>query len=363
MRKRVILSIDNAGIRCILPVMVLMELEKRLRRAGMRESLHHYVDLVSGCGLSAVIAAALCVEKPYPADFATSTADEIFDMFQHDHGFMFDHPEEVSGPGPYSPDVFESNLRWRFGEQTTFTAAKTGLLIPAYDMMNRRAVIFSNLEGGYSDFYVWQALRGSCATPEMFAPAMVENLSKKKPRGTPLIPFMSGGTMATDPSMCAYVEANRVRWTIPGSEVILVSLGVGLDRQPLPYFDALHAGSHGQSLASVTPPLVGFARELECPAPQLLTSLINRDATSFDGIATRLTPANRHSLNYYRVNGALRQGNLAINDLRPENIRALIEDGHRIIAENHALLDEIVWRMTEGQAKPAYRGEAAPVFA
>ncbi len=345
---KVILSLDNGGIRSIISALLLRELEKRLHRAGCTEPLNSYVDLFAGTGLAAVMAAGLCFSKPYAADHAESTADEILEMLRFHHDFVFDRSRmPAAGNGPYSANAFEENLKLRFGETTTFAAAKSGILIPAYDMLNRRAVVFSNLEGGFSNFYVWQGLRGTCAMPEIFAPAMVENLAKSRPRGTPLLPFFTGGAMASDPTLCAYAEASRIRWTRPGSQVMVISLGAGLDRRPLPYFDALNAGNHGQDLASVTPQLVSVAHQLECPAAQMLNSLINRDMTSFDGISTRLTAQNRGMLNYYRLNGALSAGSVAVDDLTPRNIAALMADGERIISENEAALDEITWRIAE----------------
>lgn len=360
---KVILSLDNGGIRSIISALVLKDLARRLNRAGCHEPLHHYVDLFAGTGIAAVMAAGLCFAKAYDPEASESTPDEVLEMLRFHHDFVFDQtPKVTAGAGPYSAGVFEDNLKQRFGESTTLAAARTGILIPAYDMMNRRAVVFSNLENGSSNFYLWQALRGTCALPEFFAPAMVENLAKSRPRGTPLLPFFTGGAMATDPTLCAYAEASRVRWTRPGSQVVVISLGAGLDRRPLPYFDAANAGYHGQDLASVTPHLVNVAHQLECPAAQMLNSLINRDMASFDGIATRLTNQNRGLLNYYRINGALSAGSVAMDDLSPGNIAGLVEDGERIIAENGAVLDELVWRIAESQpVRSAERQAAAKV--
>lgn len=347
---KVILSIDNGGIRSIIPALLLKELEKRLHRAGCKDPLHKYVDLFAGTGLAAVMAAGLCFSKGFEADNRESTADEILEMLVHNHDFVFSDTEDLeAGAGPYDPISFEENLKIRFGDTTRLSDSRTGILIPAYDMLNRRAVIFSNLDGGYAQFYLWQALRGTCAIPEIFAPVMVENVAKSRPRGTPLVPFFTGGAMATDPSMCAYSEASRLRWTRPGSEVMVVSLGAGLDRRPLPYFDETNFGSHGQGLASVTPQLVSIAHQLECPAAQMLNSLINRDMTSFDGVATRLNAHNRGTLNYYRLNGALSEGSMAQVDLSAENVERLLSDGQRIVQENDAVLDEIVWRIAEAQ--------------
>lgn len=348
---KIILSLENGGIRSIIPAMLLRELTVRLERAGCKAPLHTYVDLIAGTGLTAVIAAGLAFEKPYPAEFSETTPDEVVEMLRFHHDFVFDRSGDLqSGAGPYSANTFEENLKTRFGETTTFSAAKTGILVPAYDMMNRRAMVFSNLEGACSNFYVWQALRGTCAMPEIFAPAMVENLPKSRPRGTPLLPLFTGGSMSSDVTLCAYAEASRLRWTRPGSQVMVISLGAGLDRRPLPYFDALNAGSHGQDLASVTPALVSLSSQVECPAPQMMNSLINRDLGSFDGVATRLNSQNRGTLNYYRVNGALSAGRMELDDLSPANIAGLLADGERIIGENDAVLNEIVWRISENQA-------------
>lgn len=354
---KIILSLDNGGIRSIISTMLLRELTVRLERAGCAEPLHAYVDLIAGTGLTAVIAAGMTIAKPYRADMPETTPDEALEMLRFHHDFVFDRlPDVHAGAGPYSANAFEENLKIRFGETTTFSAAKTGILVPAYDMMNRRAMVFSNLDGTNANFYVWQVLRGACAIPEIFAPAMIENLAKSRPRGTPLLPLFTGGSMASDPTMCAYAEASRLRWNRPGSQVMVISLGAGLDRRPLPYFDALNAGNHGQDLASVTPQLVSVSNQIECPLAQILNSLINRDMTSFDGIATRLNHQNKGSLNYYRLNGALSAGKMDMDDLSAGNIAALLSDGARIVDENSAVLDEIVWRIAENHLREKATG-------
>lgn len=353
MRRKFILTIDAGGLRSFLPVMVLAELEKRLAKAGKTNGLHEHFDLVSGCGLGSLIVAALTCPHPTLPGRMVATADELLGLFTTGAPFLFASAQEGgSQQGHFDADVFETGLKAYLGAATMLTDVTTYLVIPAFDLQRRAPVLLSNVEADKGNFYLWQAVRSGCAVPGYFAPAMVENLSKARARGTPLMPLIHGGSVSNDPSLAAYVEASKLSWTDRDHDLFILSLGAGLDRRPIDYLDASRSGNHGALLASVTPAQVNRSTELDDPTPYQLNTLLNRDGNAFNGSATRVTAENRQKLRFFRINGALDQASTALDRVTPDTVARLEQDGLRLIAENSAALDLIVAQLCSRPAPP-----------
>jgi patatin-like phospholipase/acyl hydrolase len=59
-----VLSIDGGGIRGIIPAVILVELEARLRKRGKDAPLHRYFHLIGGTSTGGTIAAGLTAPHP-----------------------------------------------------------------------------------------------------------------------------------------------------------------------------------------------------------------------------------------------------------------------------------------------------------
>ena len=337
---KIILAIDAGGIRCLIPAMVLAELQRRMRATGRRLALARYVNMFAGAGVGSLLIAtfayALAPEMAGAAD-----PDAVIRGFSDAAKFFPKRIMTSSGVMRLDTNLFEAHLRQRYGEKTLVSAANTHVVFPAFDIGNRVPLMITNTDPVSSNFYLWQALRGVVAVVPYMSPALVENRAAARPRGTPLIPLVSGGRYADDPSLAAYVEARKLGWQEEG--ITLLSLGAGSELPPIPFINPLSSG--GLDMTDVTEPLLRSADELHCPIANHVNMLMNGEARAFNGVSTRLTLENRRKLSYFRVNGRLQERNQNKVDFGHENIEQLKEEALRIIADHSAILDEVVSRM------------------
>lgn len=63
-KKFTILSIDGGGIRGLIPVKVLAELERELQRDNPDKKLYEYFDLICGTSTGAILAIAIALGIP-----------------------------------------------------------------------------------------------------------------------------------------------------------------------------------------------------------------------------------------------------------------------------------------------------------
>lgn len=343
MSLKCILSIDAGGMRCLIGVAVLMELEKRLARAGRKEPLFKCFDMIAGAGMGALVVAGLAFPDPQDGTRAASDPEGILALMRSENRFIFsgEIPKQP-GIGPYAPDALDAGLKHHLGEKTKMQDALTHVVIPAFDLQSRSPIVFSSFDRVTRQFYAWQAARAAAADPCYFPPAMVEHLARDRQRGTPLLPLIHGGTVGDDPALAAYVEAVRLGWTGDAHELLVLSLGSGMNARPAATVDMANLGAHGTPL--VSPELK--REELTSPVSYQLNALLNADSRAFNGRSTRVTPENRQKLSYFRINGYLEKGDSAADSVSEDNVARLRDDAARIIAENSALLDAFVERLT-----------------
>ena len=339
MASKLILTIDGGGIRCLIPALVLADLQRRLRASGRNLPMNRYIHMLAGAGVGSLLVAGLTFPGPEPARMGD--ADSFLDGF-YTSAKMF--PKRImasSGVMRLDMSLFEANLRHHYGERTVVADAANHLVLPAFDIGNRGPVRITNTDPVTSKFYLWQALRGVIAVVPYMSPALVENRAAARPRGTPLIPLVSGGRYAEDPALAAYVEAKKLGWQDQG--MTLLSLGTGTDITPLPYINPL--STTGLDMTDVTEPMLRSADELHCPIATHVNTLMNGDGRAFNGVSTRMTVENRRRLSYFRINGPLTQASQSKIEFSAENIDMLKAEAALIISQHAAILDEVVSRM------------------
>lgn len=190
-------SFDGGGVRGLFSCILLLEIERRLRRP-----FKDYFDWLIGTSSGALIASLVTVGVPLTKIRAMYYAfkDKIFE-----------------GPRPYKSDVLEKILKEYLGSQTTFedvkkkklliTAVKTDVLPPKLCIFRtyepeeisqteskRRPslVLQKNILNEFPEFqYIWRACRASGAAPTFF-----------KPVGS----FVDGGLLSNNPSIDGLTE-------------------------------------------------------------------------------------------------------------------------------------------------------------
>ncbi len=334
-KKRFILSIDGGGIRGLIPLRVLEALNSRLTRCGVTAPLYSAFDLMAGTSTGGLIAAGLCAPRPGGASGETAaTIAELRAFFELEAREIFRtsisarRARTVTGPFGFLDEAYDARpleklLKDRFG-WTSLASGLTKLVLTAYDIERRRPVFVTNgLEengGRPDDYYFWQAVRATTATPAFFEPARVENLSRRRDEA-----LIEGGVFMNDPAIAAYLATRMLGWN--EDELVIVSLGTGhAPDRAFAYEDALGWGGLGWMQPSKGAPILSILR---------------------DGQTQSSVYQARHILNalpgvaYHRLDVSLPAESEDIDNARPGNIIALNGAADRVIRDNTVLLDNL----------------------
>ncbi len=200
--ERFILCIDGGGMRGIIPVVLLKELERSLRENGGTEDLARYFDLISGTSTGGLISLALsCGSTLGHSENGQIDLDGLLNTYMTMGDEIFQSTSIFGFVQMISNKYHSSNIqnlcrRW-FGEHT-MSEAKVPTLIMAYDL----SAGIHQMIRSYADestFPVWVAARATSAAPTFFSP--VEYDGKL---------LVDGGVIANNPALYAYVEAKRL---------------------------------------------------------------------------------------------------------------------------------------------------------
>lgn len=204
--KRFVLSLDGGGMRGVIPVRVLIELDKCLKEAGYEGGLIDCFDLVAGTSTGGLIALSLtCTDQ---------SLDELLKTYRVAGPVVFP-PSALGGAirsiaaEKYPADGLEKLLRMWYGN-TTLSEAKARTMIMSYDIACGREVELRSWVD--TDFPAFDAARATSAAPTYFSPLK---------RGSKVL--VDGGIIANNPSLFAYSEARKL-WT-DCRDLTIVSIG------------------------------------------------------------------------------------------------------------------------------------------
>jgi uncharacterized protein len=238
-----ILALDGGGLRGILTLSYLAEIESILRdRHGGPENfrLSHYFDLIAGTSTGAIIAAALALGMSV-SEIAKKYLDLGQRVFQKSwlrQGFVRAFYDEAG---------LIEELKQVYGAQTTLgdPSLQTGLLIVTKRLDSGSTwPISNNPRGKYYDprpnsnviansaYPLWQIVRSSTAAPRFFDPEKIE-ISRGRSAETPVVgDFVDGGVSpfnnpALQAVMYATLDGYRIGWPTGADKLLVVSIGTG----------------------------------------------------------------------------------------------------------------------------------------
>ena len=224
-----ILSIDGGGIRGIIPVTVLAEIEKRCGK-----QIYELFDFIAGTSTGGLITLFLNKNNPAPAE-------ALAEMYIH-HGKDIFPPKKAekfslknlfgakgysSGP-KYKSGLINLVLRYLVKDDTYDEMIKP-CLITSYETENNKPVFFTSYTDRYKKFLLRDIARAASAAPTYFEPLKIKH------KGT----FIDGGIHSTNPAMCAYIEVLKLlrREGLENKKIIVVSLGTGDCKLPYEYHE------------------------------------------------------------------------------------------------------------------------------
>ena len=215
-----ILSIDGGGMRGLIPVRVLEELERLSGR-----QVHELFDLIAGTSTGAILALGLTrsdpsLQRPMMAaelaDIYTERGAEIFPAARIPRTArrVFGHQ--------YDPEQLSRVACFFLGEAWLSECVRD-VVIPTYDL-GRRGPRLLRSSGARADqdadFRMADVVRAACAAPSYFPVAPVSSRMGSERR------LVDGGVFVNNPTMLAAAEVGRER------PLLIVSLGTGDAKVP-----------------------------------------------------------------------------------------------------------------------------------
>jgi len=335
---RKLLALDGGGIRGLITIEVLAEIERALREeagAGDEFVLADYFDYIGGTSTGAVIATCLSVGMSVARirDFYVENATDMFDKSRLLDRFRF----------KYEDDRLAARLRRELGEETTLGSEqlRTLLLIVMRNATTDSPWPISNNPGArYNladrefrnlDIPLWQLVRASTAAPTFFPPEVIDIGGGKS------FVFVDGGvTMYNNPAfqlfLMATLEPYNLGWATGEDQMLLVSIGTGTnpraneDLQPGEMNLLYNAGS-------IPAALMGAAlneQDLLCRVfgRRLEGDQIDRE---LGDLATTRGPVEPRLFTYLRYNAELTTEGLAflgVPDVDPADVQRLDSVAH-----------------------------------
>lgn len=232
-----ILSIDGGGIKGIIPGMVLVEMEKRLKeRTGNPEAyIGEYFDFFAGTSTGGILTCLLlCPSKENPKKPRFS-AQEALNLYIDNGSKIFSTKgikrffADIGWTSEkYNANVLEKILSDYFGNVKLSQLIKP-CIITAYNIELRKAHFFrqkvAKTRGDSRDFYVRDVCRATSAAPTYFSVAEIHSLAGVR------YPLLDGGIFATNPSLSAFVEIKKNPEELIPTDVYILSLGTGASKK------------------------------------------------------------------------------------------------------------------------------------
>lgn len=308
-----VLSIDGGGIRGIIPAVVLTELE---RRTG--KPIASLFDLIAGTSAGGII--ALGLTRPDARKKPVYTAADTVDFFEEEglrifSRSLFHTVNSVDGllTAKYPSEGIDKVLHKYFGS-TYLDEAITPVLVTAYEIERRAAFFFKSHKAKINEarnFLMREVARATSAAPTYFDPVQIKTKDVRD-----YYALIDGGVYASNPAMCAYVEAKAM---FPTADCIVVSLGTGVHTRPLRFTDAC-----GWGKSRWAQPILDIV---------------------FDGISDTvhhqlklLLPVEKQLTRYYRLQAHLEKGDDDLDNTSRENIRILKLMAEEIIQQQDEVL-------------------------
>lgn len=232
---RALLALDGGGMRGLIAVRVLAEIERQLGEASGRGGdfvLADYFDYIAGTSTGALIAVGLSLGMRVSQirDFYLEGSQRLFQPTRPWRRFQ----------NRYSHAWLARVLQEVIGDETTLGSdrLKTLLLLimrnastnSPWPISNNPHAHYNQRRGdGHSnlDLKLWQLVRASTAAPVYFSPEVIAV-------GQQSFVFVDGGvTVYNNPAFQLFVmaaaEPYRLNWRTGADELLLVSIGTGIN--------------------------------------------------------------------------------------------------------------------------------------
>ncbi|MES2419281.1 MAG: patatin-like phospholipase family protein [Bacteroidota bacterium] len=334
-----ILSIDGGGIRGIIPGMLLVALEDKLKLESKNpdSAIVDYFDFYAGTSTGGILTCLLlCPSEKDPSrpkfsaraalDLYLEHGNEIFKM-----SFFKRLRAKFGLAGErYNSLIFEGILKKYFAE-TKLSQLIKPCIISAYNIELRKTHFFRQqnaiTRGNARDFYLKDVCRATSAAPTYFSVAEIYSLANVR------YPLLDGGVFATNPALSGLIEITKAFNQTKINDIYLLSLGTGRSRRSYDY-DHFKKSS---AMAIV---------------PALIDIMMSGVAETSDFFLSQLFRSAGKEKNYVRIEpDSLESIKEGLDAASPSNIKKLVALGDRTVSENEERLTQIAKFLVEEQRR------------
>ncbi|XP_057759465.1 patatin-like protein 2 [Arachis stenosperma] len=368
-----VLSIDGGGIKGLIPAVVLHFLEGELKKLdGEQARIADYFDVIAGTSTGGLIAAMLGA----PDDNANNprpkyNTDDIKNFYKNDGPIIFTPPEkphDYTTPGPiYDGTALHDIVNEGLGS-TRLVQAWTNLVIPTFDILRLRPVIFSKFKAQEDEFKYLNGLLSDISISTSAAPVYLPAHCFTSEDGNTEFNMIDGGAAAGSPVLVALSELGQEKMKHPElypmmdraddcSNILLLSLGCGVQppaAAPGWIVDAINQWNQIAWMAdidfSTNPPTLKRLPALE------ITGAATTDVVEY--YAYSLFKAHHAERNYLRVQtDALTPDMDKMDNADPDNLKNLEDIAKKMIDENVKKINPVTFQLEPIDNTTTYQQE------
>jgi len=232
MSKVRILSIDGGGLRGIVPLLILKEIEKQNGK-----KIHELFDVIVGTSTGGIIACGLTATKDGKTPLLT--IDQLIELYTTKGNVIFPYKKNIIGKiisginsvfnPKFSPKGLEGLLETYFGDMMLSKTLKP-IIVSSYDLKNNEVIMFKTRTAKWSkerfDVKLKDVCRATSAAPT-YLPSY-EMVFDGKDRI-----LVDGGVYINNPALAAVADILKTSKDVKLEDIECLSLGTGVHSQSL----------------------------------------------------------------------------------------------------------------------------------
>jgi len=208
MPKFKILSIDGGGLRGIVPLIILQEIEKRTGKKA-----HQLFDMMVGTSTGGLISSCLTIRKSKDSIEPMYSVDDLIKMYSDYAHIIFPTPTSFGKildklTNLWHPEFSDKGIKevlHKFISDQKITESMLPIIVPTYDLSSNKPVLFKTSEAvgdPSADARIFDICMATSSAPT-YLPAYSFDY-----KGNKLI-AIDGGVYANNPTMTAIAELSK----------------------------------------------------------------------------------------------------------------------------------------------------------
>lgn len=225
-----ILSCNGGGIRGLIVVSFLKNMEKYLKSINPEFKLYDFFDMYAGTSIGSIIISTMLTNKFEGDDllklFSPENCHKLIDKS------IWDKMLGIAQIKPKYDGRGKTQLLDKYLDNHRFSSFDKYVIIPTYNITRKKTMIFSNKRVN-DELLTKDVVNASSASPCYFPPIKINNCHNKD-ESISHHWFIDGGMTANNPTICAIAEAKNI---ILKSDIkrrlIVVNIQTGIKTVPI----------------------------------------------------------------------------------------------------------------------------------